>query len=61
MEKTVPSRLYLGCIWKDFSETPNFPLKAKDLRFLKDGYIWSSLRGTLLGKQFTFSALSRLK
>jgi hypothetical protein len=35
MEDNALSRLYLGCILKDFSETPHFPLKAKDLRFVK--------------------------
>ena len=44
MENNAASRLYLGCNWKEFSETPHFPLKAKDLRCVKDGCNRSSLR-----------------
>jgi hypothetical protein len=61
MEKNVPSQLHLACNWKDFSGTPHFPLKAKDLLCVKDGCNPSSLRGTLLGKQCAFAALSRLQ
>lgn len=52
--------LHLGFHWREFSESLYLALRTHELQILRAGSHWLLIKGILLGKQSTFSAVSRL-
>ena len=60
VQNRVSFRMYLVFHWKDFPNASYLSLWTLSLQMCKNSCDWSIIKGTLLGKQVTFSAVSRL-